>query len=117
MNARCRYCGKEIAGDQGIFCDADCAAAYESSVRSKVGHMKHLLMGLALSLLVILWGPLSGNEILVGVGVAILGFVVARWPLATPETVQAVGYVPSCEICRAIGVTIVPLGLLLSLWM
>ena len=52
-----------------------------------------------------------------GVGVAILGFVVARWPLATPETVQAVGYVPSCEICRAIGVTIVPLGLLLSLWM
>ena len=117
MNTQCRYCGKALTQGSGDFCDETCAASYETSVHAKMDAVKRLLSGLALSLLVILWGPLSGNEILVGFGVAMLGFVMARWPLATPETVQAVGYVPSQEICRAIGVTIVPIGLILSLWM
>ena len=126
MNTRCQYCGKEIA-DGEDFCSDSCASAYRTATGTKLSDLKWLLIGIAVSLFVILWGPITRNEQMVGVGVALLGFVVAKWPLATPETVRKVGYVAShnaeavrrkgTEICRAIGVTVIPLGLTTTFFM
>ena len=92
MNTRCQYCGKEIAEGED-FCSESCASAYRTATGTKLSDLKWLLIGIAVSLFVILWGPITRNEQMVGVGVALLGFVVAKWPLATPETVREVGYV------------------------
>ncbi|MED9780021.1 MAG: DUF2116 family Zn-ribbon domain-containing protein [Peptococcaceae bacterium] len=116
MNTRCQYCGKEIAEGED-FCSDSCASAYRTATGTKLSDLKWLLIGIAVSLFVILWGPITRNEQMVGVGVALLGFVVAKWPLATPETVRKVGYVASHEICRAIGVTVIPLGLTTTFFM
>lgn len=110
MDTRCRYCGKET-DDGATFCSEKCAAQYGAATGNAFSRVKRFLLGAALSLLVILWGPVSGTEQMVGIGVALLGFVIAKWPLTFSETVQVIGYVSSYEICRAVGVTIIPMGL------
>lgn len=116
MPARCQYCGRETT-DGRTFCSDECMVQYNTATGRTLPDVKHLLLGIALSLFLILIGPVTGNQPMVGIGVAVLGFVVAKWPMATPETVEAVGYVPSHEICRAIGVTIILVGLFMTLWM
>lgn len=116
LNTHCQYCGREVA-DGAAFCSAECAENYQSTTTRSLQHLKALFIGLAISLFIIIWGPVTRNEQMVGIGIALLGFVVAKWPLATPETVHAVGYVPSHEICRAIGVTVIPLGLITTFFM
>ncbi len=116
MHARCQYCGRETI-DGRDFCSADCEEQYQAAKGTTLTDVKRLLIGFAVSLLIILFGPATGNQPMVGIGVAILGFFIAKWPMATPETVDAVGYIPSHEICRAIGVTIVPVGLFMTLMM
>lgn len=110
MDTRCFYCGKETADDQ-TFCNAGCANAFQMSAAQTLSRMKWFFLGLAVSLVLILWGPISGTDQMVGIGVAVLGFTVAKWPMATADMARAIGYVPSREICRAIGVTIIPVGL------
>lgn len=116
MNTCCKYCGKAVREGEA-FCSAECATKYRTATGTRLSDLKWLLIGIAVSLFVILWGPITRNEQMVGVGVALLGFAVAKWPLATPETVCKVGYVASHEICRAIGVTVIPLGLVTTFFM
>lgn len=115
MNRHCHYCGREIAEEH--FCCEACAEKYEQATSGQLHNPKYFLLGLALSLFVIIWGPITRNEQMVGVGIAMLGFVVAKWPLTTPEMVQRLGYLMSHEICRAIGVSVIPLGLITALFM
>ena len=72
MNTRCQYCGKEIA-DGEDFCSESCASAYRTATGTKLSDLKWLLIGIAVSLFVILWGPITRNEQMVGVGVAQVG--------------------------------------------
>lgn len=116
LNTHCQYCGCEVT-DGAAFCSEECAETYRQMTSQSLRNLKGLFIGLAISLFVIIWGPVTRNEQMVGIGVAMLGFVVAKWPLTTPETVRALGYVPSREICRAIGVTVIPLGLVTTFFM
>ena len=116
MRARCEYCGREI--DEGTaFCSADCAAHYEAAISDAVGRQKGLYIGLCLSLLVILLGPITGNAPMVGIGVVLLGFVLVKWPFTSAEVVRQVGYAFARNICRSVGVTIMPIGLITIFFM
>ena len=61
MNTRCQYCGKEIAEGED-FCSESCASAYRTATGTKLSDLKWLLIGIAVSLFVILWGPITRNE-------------------------------------------------------
>lgn len=109
MSTRCAYCGKEVAEGE-TFCSEACAEHYNSALSGAVSQQKWLYLGLCLSLLVILFGPVSGTEQLTGIGVVLLGFVLVKWPFTLAEVVRQVGYAFARNICRTVGVTLMPLG-------
>ena len=109
MNTRCQYCGKEIAEGED-FCSESCASAYRTATGTKLSDLKWLLIGIAVSLFVILWGPITRNEQMVGVGVLIVGIALIFCPFATPNMIQIFGYQRARFVVRLVGAVALVFG-------
>ena len=84
---KCKYCGKKL-NDNFEFCNSKCENCYEKMVDKDSHKIKYFILGIILGFLVMFYGIISNNNVLIGIGIIVMGIDVVLLPFTTPETIN-----------------------------
>lgn len=119
MKNVCKYCGKVMTGDlmESEFCSDECKDGYESFADSDRTKIKRFTGGIISGTVVMIVGIfvaiMTDSYFMTAVGIAMLGLTLILTPVATPETVEKLGYKKSGLLVRISGIPVVLLGFLI----
>lgn len=106
---RCGWCGKKLPRGQRFCCDA-CKERYERTALRDQRCIKWFFPLLAVGVLALFAGALSGRDALAGGGMLLTGLDILLFPLVTPETSALLGMRTARRAGRALGIAAMAAG-------
>lgn len=111
---KCRYCGKEL-NSNFEFCSSECEDSYRKIIEKDGYKIKYFILGIILGFLVMLYGVISNSDLIIGVGIIVMGIDVVSLPFTTPETTAFLGYQKSKFVGRILGILLIAVGIWVGL--
>lgn len=101
MKHRCRYCSKVI-DKSNRFCSDQCRKKYDEQERNDQRVIPFFLLGIIAGIVLVLAGSFMVSVFMMKGGVLICALTLMFWPLATPESIAALGYRYTRKIIRIV---------------
>lgn len=106
---KCKYCGKALSSNIE-FCSNECENSYKKVINKDRHKIKYFISGIILGFSIMFCGVISNNDLIIGIGIIVMGIDTISLPFTTPETTALLGYQKSKYVGRILGILLIAVG-------